>query len=543
MDTTDKLILFGIINDYDPTKNQNTTVTLYINNVEISTIPVKRSTYQFFIDSKYKTDVEALKTKIVYNTPGFEPVEGYGLFEPRSISDTTSFGFVFTQDETQTINNLPTNEQALYTLFSTSDSINSTLNISAATRVLFTGYTLNPLDGGGKATLYINGKTAGLTNQLINNNQFLFDLNIKDVNDSFGVYSTDKDGNPKPILDETTYIEISSPKYKTTKITSFELQASNTSPIAYGAISDPSNSTSKYDIYLTKPTDIPKIPEAPKPSTVINQISTPPKSKKSLAKIILDLFLKALERLIPFLLNMFKQFGLAAAANLLSKVDYNSIECPSSAQLLKIINERNKLVTQINNLYSLITTLTKITQGLTIFQNALNIGITTLLANPAPALNLSAGIISTFETAKEKLQLGLSTANSTLNIINSVLIFAGSVLGSLLAILSRLDDIITYCAEDQNIPFEVINTELSSLVNTSTGINNSKILNEENTYKGFKLEIVLVQQLPYPKRYAQALSVQGVPVLKTPSSFASDPQVLLDQLKFIIDSNPNLTAE
>ena len=59
---------------------------------------------------------------------------------------------------------------------SISYSINSTLNISAATRVLFTGYTLNPLDGGGKATLYINGKTAGLTNQLINNNQFLFDL-------------------------------------------------------------------------------------------------------------------------------------------------------------------------------------------------------------------------------------------------------------------------------------------------------------------------------------------------------------------------------
>ena len=31
--------------------------------------------------------------------------------------------------------------------------------------------------------------------------------------------------------------------------------------------------------------------------------------------------------------------------------------------------------------------------------------------------------------------------------------------------------------------------------------------------------------------------------LKTESSFASDPQVLIDQLKFIIDSNHNLTAQ
>jgi hypothetical protein len=66
-----------------------------------------------------------------------------------------------------------------------------------------------------------------------------------------------------------------------------------------------------------------------------------------------------------------------------------------------------------------------------------------------------------------------------------------------------------------------------------------------NTYRGFKLEIKLdeASTSKYPKRFAQALNVQGVPVLKTESSFASDPQVLLSELKFIIDSNPNLTAE
>ena len=64
-------------------------------------------------------------------------------------------------------------------------------------------------------------------------------------------------------------------------------------------------------------------------------------------------------------------------------------------------------------------------------------------------------------------------------------------------------------------------------------------------YKGFKLEVVINEKntSEYIQRYAQALTKQGVPVLKTEPSFASDPQVLINQLKFIIDSNPNLTAE
>lgn len=67
----------------------------------------------------------------------------------------------------------------------------------------------------------------------------------------------------------------------------------------------------------------------------------------------------------------------------------------------------------------------------------------------------------------------------------------------------------------------------------------------DGVYRGFKLEIKLDEAniSKYPKRFAQALNAQGVPVLKTESSFASDPQVLINELKFIIDSNPQLTAE
>ena len=85
---------------------------------------------------------------------------------------------------------------------------------------------------------------------------------------------------------------------------------------------------------------------------------------------------------------------------------------------------------------------------------------------------------------------------------------------------------------------------MNNFVNTSTGKSNSAVIGNDNIYKEFTLEVKLDETSTnkYPLRFAQALNVQGVPVLKTEKSFASDPQVLLDELKFIIDSNPQLTA-
>jgi hypothetical protein len=46
----------------------------------------------------------------------------------------------------------------------------------------------------------------------------------------------------------------------------------------------------------------------------------------------------------------------------------------------------------------------------------------------------------------------------------------------------------------------------------------------------------------YIRRYAVAQNKQGVDILKTESSFASDPAVLISQLKFIIDTNPQYNS-
>lgn len=58
------------------------------------------------------------------------------------------------------------------------------------------------------------------------------------------------------------------------------------------------------------------------------------------------------------------------------------------------------------------------------------------------------------------------------------------------------------------------------------------------SYKGFNLEIVEDLNSPSIARrhYAQAINNRGVIVAKSPSSFSSNVEVLIDELKFIIDN-------
>jgi hypothetical protein len=117
----------------------------------------------------------------------------------------------------------------------------------------------------------------------------------------------------------------------------------------------------------------------------------------------------------------------------------------------------------------------------------------------------------------------------------------GVLLGTVIQILNQLDVLLAQCAVDQNMDLEQLNNEINALSNATVTATQS----ENNTYKGFTLEVKINEKNTsnFIQRFAQASNKQGVPVLKTEPSFASDPTVLIDQLKFIIDSNPNITAE
>jgi hypothetical protein len=168
--------------------------------------------------------------------------------------------------------------------------------------------------------------------------------------------------------------------------------------------------------------------------------------------------------------------------------------------------------------------------------NAIQVGINAIGLVPSPPGTPGAVVV-----AAEKLSKALEKAQITVSVLTLSLASFGVILGTILNLLNSLDIILQYCAQDNNMNFEQINSEINSLSNPTVVITQS----EDNTYKGFTLTVKIDQtnESQYIKRYAVAQNKQGVDILKTDSSFASDPAVLISQLKFIIDSNPSITAE
>jgi len=260
--------------------------------------------------------------------------------------------------------------------------------------------------------------------------------------------------------------------------------------------------------------------------------------------------------LIPFVLKLLASFGTSAIQALVSKNPITPdqlkqlINCPSSNTINDIIKKRNSLVKQINNIYKIVNILTK-TLGITnVIITTLNIGIQLSKAIPYPATGIpplglppvTVGLQNIASDALAKLQDLLKAAGITINILTLAVGSFGIFLGKIIELLSSLDMMLQFCAEDQNMDFETINDEINALANSTIETTQTP---EGNMYKGFKLEVVINEKntSEYIQRYAQALTKQGVPVLKTEPSFASDPTILIDRLKFIIDSNPNITAE
>ena len=213
----------------------------------------------------------------------------------------------------------------------------------------------------------------------------------------------------------------------------------------------------------------------------------------------------------------------------------NLINCPSQAKIQSTIKKRNQLVNQINGIYKSITTLSTTLEITTKINLALELAITVALNIPAPV-----PINVIFKMVDIRNFVNANTGKISGLVISTAQY--GVFLGVILKFLNMLDIILQFCAEDQNMDLEKINDEINALANPTVVATQN---NNTNTYRGFTLGVKIdeTNESQYIRRYAVAQNKQGVDVLRTDSSFASDPAVLISQLKFIIDTNPNITAE
>jgi len=235
--------------------------------------------------------------------------------------------------------------------------------------------------------------------------------------------------------------------------------------------------------------------------------------------------------------------------------------CPTPPELGSIIRKRNNVAKALNNVGKFIEGFNKTTQTLTgslnTFSQILQAGRAVLdRTNQAMLVAIASGIGIPFvlppgnklidnlkdilyerKNSKDQPRNVQSLTNQALK-VSSQLSFAVGIVNAIiiknLIKLKSLDALIQNCSEQQ-VDLE----QISSFINS---ISNDELEDiqqgTEGNYKNFTFEIKEEEGQnfqSYPKRYAVAIDVNGVIVLESERSFTSTPQVLIEELKFIID--------
>jgi prefoldin subunit 5 len=234
---------------------------------------------------------------------------------------------------------------------------------------------------------------------------------------------------------------------------------------------------------------------------------------------------------------------LSKILDLKSKFDNG---CPTTPELTKIINQRNQLIKILTQLKQQILLIDKTTTPLKTLITTLTLATKLLKLAPvpvavgSPAVALPLGNILTAGNTLNNLDTKINGFSSLVLIFGAITKYILKTIDEILAQIKTLDALVEKCA-NENAQISGDNLAINNSLNAedSTLINNLQSPNKDstNTYKGFILEVLLDDKndTRFPKRYAVAKTPGGVIVLRGESSFSSSVDVLLDEIKFIID--------
>jgi len=229
--------------------------------------------------------------------------------------------------------------------------------------------------------------------------------------------------------------------------------------------------------------------------------------------------------------------------------------CPNKDVLEKIIDVRNKLVTNLNGISKTLDTVaiavttansiydlvSKIPPTLKIIEDAIILGVSAIPTPPGVpgalislAINIDNLRNSTVFTAlgspkliKAKTKIEMLTIT-----INSFIVAAKMIL----SLLDILDKLINKCTKTNLVS---IDNNLAQQVAKSTAADQNA---NQALYQGFTIKIVDVPfNAKISKKKAVGYNAEGIPLIETPASFTTNSQVLIDELKLYIDNN-NLKA-
>jgi|694.fasta_scaffold102870_2 hypothetical protein len=263
----------------------------------------------------------------------------------------------------------------------------------------------------------------------------------------------------------------------------------------------------------------------------------------------LNLSISELKKLvIPLILNMVAQYGLAKIQELIAEVEANGgqltdnikqqIVCPFQDALLKIIALKNKLVNQLNKVLNTINGVTQTLQVTDTTIQTIDTVFQVLKVLPTPTaiggVGIPISVINTVQDVKTFLNNNIGKLKQGSGALSTILGLLVEVLTQVLSFLNFLDLITQFCAQGENIDQNQISAELTALTQQQSNQLSPVVTNANGFEMGVETEIT-TQTLK--RRRAIARNKKGVVMLKGEWSFSSIDQILIDELVFYIQQN------
>ena len=279
-----------------------------------------------------------------------------------------------------------------------------------------------------------------------------------------------------------------------------------------------------------------------------------PKGLQKLGSLVLKQSQKLSKFVIPLTFNLIKQYGIDQLELALEEESDNIDELREqlkeefcNVQLPQIIEKRNNAVDYLNNTGKILDTLTLSVDFGASFAGVLET-LLSIIRGASFGINQAAKTIPLIPGAVVSVVNDLNTIADTVTFkpdgtpnipplkitaaqVSPAFATVQSTIVRCVDLLDRLDILILLCDPNANL------TGISDSINS---IYNNELIAEasenDGTYKGFILEI---ESRPFTDTVDQNRAVgknrSGIIMTSTEYSFASNPQVLIDELKFIID--------
>jgi hypothetical protein len=267
-------------------------------------------------------------------------------------------------------------------------------------------------------------------------------------------------------------------------------------------------------------------------------------SENRIPLLIISNAQKLIKQLVPSISQISDRIGI-------KNLGQSNMQLPGSclpqSELQEILILKNNLTNTLNSISKTIDLLSKPINTLTPVVNALSTTLNTvdkariasnvaLAAIPLAPGAIPAGINIAKDTV-EFLNPKIQTFKNQINSISEALNYANNIIFKILTLLKIIDQYLLQCGI-QPSTLTPINDIVDKINQQYTEAQTQSQNTDSQVYQGFILEII---EEPFSstvnRKKAVAKNSSNIILLQTPPSFTSSPQILIQQLKLIIDNS------